>query len=145
MADLLDQLFSEVDRQLEDVREQATAVTTKVGLLFSATAVLAAVAAANFDKVKTGEIIAFITIGGALLLGIPPLVARMISGPTRQMLITWSRDTSAQTTLTALFDSKVGALESNSDRLRVMTGLFYGQVAGTVAALIAATLTAVGR
>jgi hypothetical protein len=75
VADYIELLFAEVDRQLADVREQAKALTTRAGLLISVSAVAATVVVANLQRVKTGEILTFIALGAAAGLGVFTIVA----------------------------------------------------------------------
>jgi hypothetical protein len=59
VADRVDRIFDEVDRQLVKVREQCTALAARAGLLLSATAIAAAVFVTDLDRVDGGEYLAF--------------------------------------------------------------------------------------
>jgi hypothetical protein len=107
VTDRLDRMFAEVDRQLQEVREQCNSIATRSGLLISASAVAAGVLVANLDKVKGGEIVAFTAVGLATLAGLVTLVPGLVTGPDPVSLTGWGTSSPAQAAVSALYSAKL--------------------------------------
>jgi hypothetical protein len=142
VTDRLDFMFAEVDRQLEEVREQCNAVATRVGLLISASAVSATVLVANLDEIKGGEITAFVLLGVSTLVGILALLPGLEIGPEPFRVSSWAVSHPPNQAVTALFDAKQLSLVANRRRLDFMARAFYLQVGVVIAAIVAALLAA---
>jgi hypothetical protein len=145
VTDRLDRMFSEVDRQLQDVRDQTTAVTARVGLLFSGTAVVTAILVAGSGSPKTGQVVAYVLLGVSLLLGILPLLPCLATGPDADTLGRWATHSDPLAAVTSLYDAKVMALKANVNRLQAVRILFYVQVGGVIVAVSSAIAAAIGR
>jgi hypothetical protein len=144
VADYIELLFAEVDRQLADVREQAKALTTRAGLLISVSAVAATVVVANLQRVKTGEILTFIALGAAAGLGVFTIVADISTGPDPVEVQGWITDEPDEA-VKALYLAKLITLGGNLRRLARMTTAFYLQGVATLVAVGLALLVAAGR
>jgi hypothetical protein len=143
VADPLDRLFDEADRQLAEVRDEANGIATRAGLLVSVTALAAAVFAADLDAIHSGEIITFVLLGVALLAPLLTVVSRLEPGPDELSLKGWAEDPPANETV--LYGAKLIQLRANRTRLAVMTREFYLQVGAVIAAVSAAIAAAAGR
>jgi hypothetical protein len=141
VTDRLDRMFAELDRQLEEVREQAAALTTRVGLVLSATTITAALVAIDLQTIKGGEITSFVLVGIAILAGFAALVPALVVGPDPSTLELWAVQSGATNAVSALYASKLGTLRVNRKRFQVMFVTFYiqlGAALGSVAAGVAA-------
>lgn len=126
-TDHIDRLFSEVDRQLGEVRAAADGVATRAGLLISAAAVAATLLGARLPSLKGPlAIAALIVLGVATLIGGTVLTPTLKPGPMPTALSAWFGE-DPQRTLKELYGAKVLALEGNLRRLLVMRVLFYTQ------------------
>jgi hypothetical protein len=137
LADHIDRLFSEVDRQLAEVRATADGVATRAGLLISGSAIAASLLAARLASSKGPlAVAALIVLGVATLVGGVVLVPALKPGPTPTALSTWFGE-EPQRTLKELYGAKVLALEGNLRRWLVMRVLFCSQgvVAGVAIGL----------
>lgn len=130
-----DRLFTEVDRQLNEVRSVADGMATRAGLLISATALGASLLGSQLAQLKTGwATAALIGLGIAVLTGALVVRPGMLAGPTPSALQGWAGEP-AQPTLKALYASKILALEANRERLTTMRVLFYFQFATLIGAV----------
>ncbi len=139
----LDRLFEEADRQLVEVREQSAGVAARSGLLFSATAVAAALLAARIDHLQHKPIGALWALGVGTFLGFMTLLVPFQLGPNPVSLISWSKVPS-DANLSSLYEAKLMALDANRQRLAVMSATFYLQVIGAVVAIVLALFAAGG-
>jgi hypothetical protein len=146
MSDHLDRLFDEVDRQLEEVREQALALATRSGLLISAAAVAAAVLAGRLNSLPGDFGWVLWPLGFALLAGMGALAPLLTVGPRTESLVQWMpgkmKDKQARIDL---YLGKVVTLDANRTRLVVMTCAFYLEVAAVAVAVVLSLIVAARR
>lgn len=145
MADRLEHMFNEVDRQLEEIREQCSAIANRVGFLISASAVVAAILATKLDKIKGAEVAALITLGAATILGTLALVPRIVIGPETSSLTSWAAGPDPTVAVSSLYAAKIETINGNKSRLQFMTFAFYLQVVAVVAAVVTAIAATAGR
>jgi hypothetical protein len=143
LAEPLDRMFDEADRQLAEVRDEANGIATRAGLLVSVTALAAAVFAADLDTLHSGEIVTFVLLGAALLAALAAVTAYLKPGPDALSLKDWAAD--APGNEGALYVAKLTQLSGNRTRLVVMRLAFYLQVVTVIAAVVAAIAAAAGR
>lgn len=145
MASHTDRLFSEVDRQLAEVRATADGVATRAGLLISGSAVAAALLGPRLPSLTGGlAIAALIVLGVATLIGGAVLTPALKPGPMPSTLRGWLGE-EPKHTLKELYGAKVIALEANLRRLLVMRVLFYSQGVAVSVAIGLAITAAAGR
>jgi hypothetical protein len=145
LASHIDRLFSEVDRQLAEVRAAADGVATRAGLLITGSAVVATLLAARLPSVKGGlAITALIMLGIATLIGGTVLVPALTLGPEATALSTWFSD-EPERTLREVYAAKILALVGNLRRLLVMRVLFYTQGVAVGAAVVLSIAAASGK
>jgi hypothetical protein len=145
LADRIDRLFSEVDRQLAEVRATADGVATRAGLLISGSTIAASLLAARLASSKGPlAVAALIVLGVATLVGGAVLVPALKPGPTPTALSAWLGE-EPQRTLKELYGAKILALEGNLRRLLVMRVLFYSQGVAMSVAVGLAIAAAAGR
>jgi hypothetical protein len=146
LASLTDRLFSEVDRQLAEVRAFADGVATRAGLLVSASALTAGLLGSQLATIKDEwpAIAALVALGGATLFGIFVFAPGLTAGPAAAALGNWAgRTASAGAAATnELYSAKLIALEANRRRLTIMRVLFYLQSMAVVISVIFALLAA---
>jgi hypothetical protein len=97
LASLTDRLFSEVDRQLAEVRDFADGVATRAGLLVSASALTAGLLGSQLATIKDEwpAIAALVALGGATLFGIFVFAPGLTAGPAAAALGNWARRTAS--------------------------------------------------
>jgi hypothetical protein len=140
-----DRLFTEIDRQLADVRATADGLATRAGLLISASALAAGLLGTRLPMLKTGlAVVALIALGTASVFGAVVLVPGLKVGPDVSTLSGWFGEAETPT-IKALYGAKLLALEGNRRRLAVMRTLFYAQGAFVVVAITVAIAAASGR
>jgi hypothetical protein len=145
LADHIDRLFSEVDRQLAEVRATADGVATRAGLLISGSAIAATLLGARLPGLKGGlAIAALIVLGVATLIGGAVLTPSLKAGPIPVALSAWLAE-DEQRTLKELYGAKVVALGANLERLLVMRVLFYTQGVAVSVAIGLAIAAASGK
>jgi hypothetical protein len=144
VADHVELLFAEIDRQLQDVREQAKSLTTRAGLLISISAIAATVVVANLERVKTGEILTFSALAGAAILGVFVVVADIATGPDPVDIKGWISE-DPDDAVKILYGAKLITLGGNIRRLARMTTTFYLQGVATMMAVVLALVVAAGR
>lgn len=141
----VDRLFTEVDRQLGDVRVTADGLATRAGLLISATALGAGLLGARLQTLHTGlAIAALIVLGVATLIGGTVLTPGLRRGPTPAALQAWFGE-DPKTTIKGLYAAKIATLEANRQRLVVMRVLLYVQGVAVIAAIVLVVAAASGR
>jgi hypothetical protein len=141
-----DRLHAEVGRQLGEIRAAVDGLMTRAGLLFTATGIGAAVAAASIDHVKSGRIdAALIALFVAMLLGVATLIPRLKLGPTPTALQGWMSGGSTAHTSGLLYDAKVALLAANSTLLAVMRTMFAFQALATLVAVGLALFYSAGK
>ena len=146
MADRRELLFAEVDRQLEEVREQANALATRSGVIISAVALVAAVFAVNLKEFKTGELFAVTLLAMTVFFGFFVLVPALSTGPLASSLTSWAASPPPDDPLiNQLYAAKIIVLESNVRRLSTMTILFYLQIGVGLLAVVAALISVARR
>ncbi len=128
-----DLMFGEVDRQLEEVREQANALATRSVIVVTAVAVAAAALSSRIQRESADYSSALWPLGVALLAAMVSILPNLKVGPTNAALSGWQAASSAQT-VTQIYLAKLGVLEANKQRLAIMTCAFY---VALIAALVA--------
>jgi hypothetical protein len=147
LATLSDRLFTEVDRQLPEVRTYTDAVATRAGLLISANALAASLLGSRISTKDAGAmaITAIAAFGLSALFGLFVFAPSLISGPNVSSLATWAGAVGAGPTADAnkdLYGSKLVALEANLNRLTIMRVMFYLQGLAVIVAVTSALIVA---
>lgn len=142
MPDRREYLFIEVDRQLEEVREQALALATRAGLVLGAVAVGTSVLTARLPNIPSEKLTkVFWALGIASLAAIIALAPALAVGPNPIKLQKWRSDPDDRA-IEDLLDAKVLMVGANRIRLLIMTCAFYLESVAVVVAVIMALLTA---
>ena len=145
VPDRLEVVLAELDRQLEEVREQCSGLATRAGIGVTATAVAAALFVEKMEKVKTGEVMALLLFGVATVAALGALVPTLSPGPRVSQLAIWAISTPASRSISELFTAKATLLEGNRTRLRLMTWAFYLQALLVITAVTVALIVTARR
>jgi hypothetical protein len=130
-----DLLFTELDRQLSEVRTACDGLATRSGLLVAAIAAVAAVLAPRINPAHH-EILLVLTcvaLGIAVLAGSATLMPWLQIGPVPVELQGWIG--APESTSEKLYLSKNIVLDANQDRLTRMRVLFSIQAIATIVAV----------
>lgn len=141
----VDRLFTEIDRQLTEVRATADGIATRAGLLISATALGAGLLGSRLATLHSGLAeLALVLLAAATVAGGAVLVPALKLGPTPTTLQSWLGE-EAKPTIRTLYAAKTLALEANMQRLVVMRLLLYGQGVAVIAAIALVVVAASGK
>jgi len=130
-------LSAEVDRQLADVREQASGLATRAALLLGASTV-AALVALTAGQPRGAGIAALVALGIAAAAGVVAVVPSLGVGPAAGALRSWSASSYEPDPVTVLYAAKLTLLAANRGRLTAATAGHYVQVFATLAAVVLA-------
>jgi hypothetical protein len=131
-------LLAEVDRQLEEVREQALALATRAGLVLGAVVVATALLGAGMARISPDELTnVYWFIGIAGIAAIVALAPGLKVGPDPISLNRW-RLAAPEQAIERLLDSKMILVGANRSRLTIMTYAFYIESGAVIVALIMA-------
>lgn len=143
MPDRRELLLMEVDRQLEEVREQALALATRAGLVLGAVAVGTVVLAARLAAVPKGELTkVYWALAVAAIAAIVALAPTLTIGPNPIRLESWRHVTPESVAINRLLDAKLLLVGANRTRLYIMTYAFYVESVAVVVAVIMSLVTA---
>ena len=145
MVDRLQVLFTEVDRQLVQTQQHANTQAQRSGLVVSITALAAAVFVSELERVKTGEVLALLLFGIALVSSLGALLPSLTVGPNPASLTRWATSTPAAQAVTMLYDAKVDLIGAHVRRLAIMSYVFYLQVVTALGAVIVAIVVTAAR
>jgi len=142
-----DRLYSEVDRQLGEIRSDCDGIAARAGLLITATGIVASIVATRIgavSKLRPGLMGALLALGIATAFGILTVVPWLRIGPRASILERWMLGSSAVTS-SLLYDAKVALLEGGAVRLAVMRAFFVLQALATVTAIALGLWYSTGR
>jgi hypothetical protein len=146
VPDRREYLFIEVDRQLEEVREQALALATRAGLVLGAVAIGTVVLAARVASIPPNDLIKVCwELGTAEVAAIATLAPALKVGPNPIRLEKWRSLAPDDAAIEKLLDAKVLLVGANRTRLLIMTISFYVESVAVVAAVILSLVTSAGK
>jgi hypothetical protein len=145
VADRDEVMLTELDHQLNDIREQCAGVANKASFLVSICALAAALLAVDLERIKTGEILAFVALGAAVMAGIAVLAPWLAIGPENSNLTLWFERSDEEAQIAALFAAKLIFLASNKRRFDRMLGILCLQGILVLVAVVASLVVTAGR
>jgi DNA-binding transcriptional LysR family regulator len=141
-----DRMFNELDRQLEDVREQASALAGRSTLILAVTAVAATVLSSRIQRESADYSLALWPLGVALIASIVSMAPNLKLGPLNAELARLALSTTpAAQAVSQLYYVKLATLEANKTRLAVATWAFYVTLVAAVVAIVMALIVAGGQ
>lgn len=146
MTTIADRLFTELDRQMTEVRTIADGIATRAGFLTSATALAGGLLGARFTTIVTSgwTITALVAFGLAAFFGIGAVTPSMYIGVKASRLSAWisAPSTSAAQLTKDIFTEKLVFLERNQTLLMISRVLYYLQGLAVLVAIVTALLAA---